>query len=200
MSQSISNPAPRARFASLDQQLRRNVFRFLNVVTATELALACPNLAEEIGSAAFETYRAVCPQNLRLFLLALLVVPEFSPWVRTVVLSSPFDEAGQSGFYEWMLELSDAVLGPGHLGIAVQHIGFQFWQRCEIVGAFIDGTGRLRGWEPFPPDFHNRLLIMAILPTLCPNVEVVEMPAAWGTSLEQLAWASFANITEVRMA
>tara|TARA_R110002003_G_scaffold97_8_gene7810 strand:+ start:12568 stop:13170 length:603 start_codon:yes stop_codon:yes gene_type:complete len=200
MSQSISNPPRRASFASLDQHLRRNVFGFLNIACATKLALACPDLADEIGSVAFETYRAVCPLNLLLFLIALLEVPEFSPWVRTVVLSSPFDEVGHSGFYEWMLELADITLSPGHLGTAVQHIGFQFEQRCDLDGAFMDDTGRLQGWQHWPSDFHNRPLIGSILPALCPNVEVVEMPAAWGAPLEQMAWASFANIREVRMA
>ncbi|KAH7077380.1 hypothetical protein FB567DRAFT_535147 [Paraphoma chrysanthemicola] len=198
MSQSLSSTAPRSGFDLLDESLRRNIFGRLGVVEATCMATTYPEFGGEIGAAAYHTHRAKGPWSLFTFLYGSMEIPEFAPWVRRVDLSSPFDEAGQSGFFEWLLELEEMSLSPGHPWIAIRQVGVQFLHLCVRDGVDWDAEGNLDGWQHWPPGYHNGTLIMTILPTLCPNLEVLEMPASWDSGLARRAWSRFPNSREVR--
>jgi hypothetical protein len=198
MSQSLSNTAPRSAFDILDQPLRHNISRRLGFVEATCTATAYSQFGDEIGAAAYHTYRATGPWSLFTFLYGLMEIPEFAPWVRRVQLSSPFDEAGHSGFFEWLLELEEMTLSPGHPWIAIRQIGVQFLHLCVRDGVDWDFQGNLEGWQHWPPGYHDGTLIMTILPNFCPNLEVLGMPASWASGLERRAWSRFPNLKEVR--
>ncbi|EAT88636.1 hypothetical protein SNOG_03431 [Parastagonospora nodorum SN15] len=108
----FSNPASAAiffaKFSRLDPATRRNVFRLLadDLYTAVDLAAT------------------ICSR------VALTAVRDFSPHVQTIILSSPFDDPGQSGFYEWLYEFARWTLPAGHLGLPVQHIGWNLFDLC----------------------------------------------------------------------
>ena len=200
MSNFLSNAAPRASFFSLDQSLRRNVFRFLrdDYMAAAVLAEAYPRFEHEIGACVFQTYRATGCFHLFGFLSALFDVPALAPYVETIILDSEFDEGPYSGFYGWLLFLAEEVLPPGHWLVPMQQYAFQFEQYCEEKGAFL-AEGFVHGTEDWPPEVHN-LPLLVLLPALCPNVVEVEMPAEWGEEAEQEAWNNFPSVEEVRMA
>ncbi|KAH4396408.1 hypothetical protein HBI62_130990 [Parastagonospora nodorum] len=136
----FSNPASAAiffaKFSRLDPATRRNVFRLLadDLYTAVDLAVDQPQYAHEVGSVLFRSYRATSPRQLFVFLVALTAVRDFSPHVQTIILSSPFDDPGQSGFYEWLYEFAGWTLPAGHLGLPVQHIG---WNLVDLWDAHV---------------------------------------------------------------
>ncbi|KAF2033901.1 hypothetical protein EK21DRAFT_57694, partial [Setomelanomma holmii] len=78
--------------------------------------------------------------------LALLIIPEWASWVTMVSLASPFDDTGQSGFYEWLLVLAQGNLAPGHIAAPIVFHGVAFAGLCQMHGAALDNNGRLQGW------------------------------------------------------
>ncbi|KAF1914831.1 hypothetical protein BDU57DRAFT_501541 [Ampelomyces quisqualis] len=167
-------------FSQLDQTTRRDIFRYLrdDLQSAAEFAMSFP-------------------RQLFLFLGALIVVPHFAPHVTSVNLSSPFDDPGESGFWEFLLAFGDMPLPPGHFALPVQNVGEAFIDECEDEGlATVDGI--LQGSELIPPEWHWGTLIGSILPVLCPNLVALEIPASWGAAVEVSARANLPNLQTVR--
>jgi hypothetical protein len=203
MSLPIRVPAPDtdfpANFARLDQQLRRQIFRFLydDLDAATKFVSVYPAFVHEIGSLLFRSYSTTSPQDLYYFLAALTEVSEFSSYVETITLDSFLDGPCQSGFWEWLLVFGRITLAPGHLGLPVQHIGQQLVRRIEEDDIPVI-NGVLHGTEDWPLYWHSMPLLEAILPALCSNVVEVAIPRAWGSAAAQTVRTSSANITMVR--
>ncbi|KAH5223635.1 hypothetical protein HBI65_207010 [Parastagonospora nodorum] len=174
----FSNPASAAiffaKFSRLDPATRRNVFRLLadDLYTAVDLAAT------------------ICSR------VALTAVRDFSPHVQTIILSSPFDDPGQSGFYEWLYEFAGWTLPAGHLGLPVQHIGWNLVDLCINRGLNLV-NGRLQGTHMFPPNWQHTSLLRRVLPALCPNVVRLELPIAWGPTMAHSARTGFPNAVVV---
>ncbi|KAH4109635.1 hypothetical protein HBI70_045180 [Parastagonospora nodorum] len=198
----FSNPASAAiffaKFSRLDPATRRNVFRLLadDLYTAVDLAVDQPQYAHEVGSVLFRSYRATSPRQLFVFSVALTAVRDFSPHVQTIILSSPFDDPGQSGFYEWLYEFAGWTLPAGHLGLPVQHIGWNLVDLCINRGLNLV-NGRLQGTHMFPPNWQHTSLLRRVLPALCPNVVRLELPIAWGPTMAHSARTGFPNAVVV---
>lgn len=188
-----------ANFAQLDPATRSAIFRYLrdDLQSATRFAMRFPAYAGEIGSNVFRSYRATARHQLFVFLGALVTVPQFAPHVASVALSSPFDDPGESGFWEFLLVFGDMTLAPGHFALPVQGVGQAFIDECEDEGfEMVDGV--LQGSQFIPAEWHWGTLFGSILPALCPNLVELEIPASWGARAEGSARANFPNLQTLR--
>lgn len=198
----MSNSTSISALSLLDQQLRSDIFRLLHddPLAAVNLARAFPIFINEIGLSVFREYRASRPYQMQLFLAALVRVPPLARFVEVIILTSPFDDNGQSGLWEWLFALVrqpvslQFVFGAAGAQTAANGLNNYFASKgLTLVNGVVSGV------ENLLPNHHHGILLSQVLPRLRRNVVEMEIPRAWGIQARTWALANFPNMRQVRM-